>query len=123
MHAAPVLRCEAPKEMFGQQRSIFGPILQLREMDVHNVQAAEETLAERAALHFASEIPIRRGDETNVERYLADGFDIKIARRSDRRRREPAEIHRDNIDAIDGTDPPRVRHERGSRGREAHTMS
>ena len=54
------------KKSFHQKRNILFPLAQGRNADLDDIQPVEQILPERAALHFAREIPMGGGDDPDI---------------------------------------------------------
>ena len=62
---------EAIDEVLHEDRDVLVPLLQRREVDVEDVQAEVEVLAEAAALDLVLELAVRGADHAHVDRDLA----------------------------------------------------
>src|SRR6266853_5497766 len=64
----PRLLCEAVDKVFDQDGNVLGAFPERRQTDGENVQAVEQILPERAALHRGLEIAVRRREHAHVHR-------------------------------------------------------
>src|SRR4029079_18248966 len=53
-------------EMTRQERNVFGPLAQGRNLDRHHIETEEQVFSKFIPLHFLRQLLIRRGDETRA---------------------------------------------------------
>ena len=61
-------RLEAAQEVLGQRLDVLGPLAQRRQVDLEDVEAEEQVVAEAALGDAARQVLVRRGQDADVER-------------------------------------------------------
>ena len=61
-------RGEAAEEVVREHEDVAAALAQRRQLDVDDVEAVVEVLAEAALLHLGGEVAVRRGDDAHVDR-------------------------------------------------------
>ena len=68
-------------EVLGQGQDIARPLAQRRQLQVHDVEAVEQVLAERALLHRHREVAVGGGDDPDIDLHrlgAADPVDLAL---------------------------------------------
>jgi hypothetical protein len=92
---------EAPEEEVHEDRNVLAALAQRRHAERHHVETVEEILAEAPRLHHRGEVPVRGGDDADVDRHrpiAADALDL--ARLEDAQQRR-LEIERQLADLVE----------------------
>ena len=61
--------------MVGELEHVGGALAQRRDLQVHDVEAIEQVLAERAGFHHFRKIAVRGGDDADVDRHRLGSAD------------------------------------------------
>src|SRR5581483_305543 len=64
---------ELADEVLDERRDVFAALRERRQLDVDDVQAVEDVLAEATGPHLAAQVLVRRGDDPDVDLHGSRG--------------------------------------------------